>query len=94
MNATDILRKLVSESSMRPADVARALHVTPQAIDNKLNKGGDPRVSSVVDILDLLGYELVVTVKGAKLPSGAEVVTLDSTKRAVRGGVREREGSL
>lgn len=75
MNVNDLLIDLIDKSNLTKADLARALGVTPQAVSNALFKPRNTRVNNLAEMLDVLGYQLVVTNKGAKLPVGAEVIS-------------------
>lgn len=77
MKISTLLNNLVHESKFKKAEIARSLNVSPQAFQSRMKDGENPTVKSCVELLDVLGYQLVVTKKGAKLPSDAEIITLE-----------------
>jgi transcriptional regulator with XRE-family HTH domain len=50
----EILRRLIEKSGMTPSDVARETKLTHTTISNLLNKGADPKISTLVSIARVL----------------------------------------
>lgn len=80
MKATEAINKLIADTGFTKADVARAIGITAQGLNTRINKTGNPGIATVEQILDVLGYQVVLTRKGAKLPSGA-IVLNDALKK-------------
>ena len=57
------------------SQLARAMGVTQQSINHRVNRTDSCRISSAVEMMDALGYEVVFTPKGTKLPPDAVIVT-------------------
>lgn len=74
MDAKTLLNILVDDSQYKKSEIARILNLKPQVLNTRLTRSKSPRVASVVDILDVLGYQLVVTKKGVKLPTDAVII--------------------
>lgn len=74
MKPNEVLSEIISSSDFSQAEVARAVGVTPQALNYRVTKTENPMIASFMDVIDVLGYQLVVTRKGAKLPTGSIVV--------------------
>ena len=74
MKPKEALNKLVDESDFKKADIARALGISPQSLDIRLSKGENPQIKTLNEILSVIGYQLAITRKGAKLPSHSIVI--------------------
>lgn len=77
MQITKVFEQLIKESKFKKAELARSLGLTPQALDNRLHKTTNPKTDSVIELLNELGYQLVVTKKGTKLPQDSFVISND-----------------
>ena len=63
MKHTDAIKKILKENNLTQLDVATALELnTPSTISRLLNRDGG-RVARIIDILDVIGYELAVRPK-------------------------------
>ncbi len=57
------LRKLQEESGITQTDIANILHVTPSAISTRLAGRRSPALTSFLELVDAIGYELVLRKK-------------------------------
>ena len=70
----EALDKLIEDSSWSKARLAKSMGMLPQSMNNRMKNASSPKVSFVVEILDLLGYDLVIAPKGSNLPRGSVIV--------------------
>jgi len=75
MNIASIIRDAIDKSSYTKSGLARELGVTPASISDRLDPRKDLGVAKAKELTDLLGYDIVVVPKGARLPQGATRVT-------------------
>lgn len=59
MTVQQIIRDILHEKGMNQNDLARAMNVSRQAVHNIL-KGDDIRMSTVITMLNLLGYRFEI----------------------------------
>ena len=71
MRANDIIKEILREQDLTAAWLSRRVGISKQSMSERL-AAADPRVSSVVEELDALGYKLVV-VKKSENVGGREV---------------------
>lgn len=79
MEIQSIIEKALAESSWTKASLARLLKKSPQAVSDTIGRGNRKslRMSTAIEMLDPLGYELVVVPKEAsRLPKGSMRVSL------------------
>lgn len=74
MEAIELMEALIEESSWSKARISRQLGMLPQTLNTRFTKATSPKVSFMVDVLNLLGYDLVAVPKGSNLPRGSVVV--------------------
>lgn len=75
MNMQEAIGMLIEQSSWTKARLARHFGVTNAAIADRLRpKKTDLKVSTAQQMLDPLGYDIVVVPKGSRLPSGAILI--------------------
>lgn len=79
MSIENIINNIIKESSWTKARIARLLGKTPQSINDRLStkKKKALGVNTAMEMLDLLGYEMLVVPKGTRLPQGAYRVTFE-----------------
>lgn len=70
-----IVNTIIKEGKYKKANLARALDISPQALNGRLSQDRNMTSKVASSILDVLGYQIVVTKKGAKLPPDSYVVT-------------------
>lgn len=75
MNIVSIIREAIDKSSYTKSGLARELGITPASIAYRLDPTKDLGVAKAKELTDLLGYDIVVVPKGARLPQGATRVT-------------------
>ena len=71
MKANDIIKEILREQDLTAAWLSRRVGISKQSMSERLT-AADPRVSSVVEELDALGYKLVVVKKWSDV-GGREV---------------------
>lgn len=69
MDIKEIIKVILKEKGMGNADAARAFGITPQSMISRM-RGKSIRVDTVQDMLDELGYSLMVVPKGTRERSG------------------------
>ena len=74
MQVFEMLDKLIEDSSWNKSRLAKAMGMLPQTLNTRFTKANSPKVSFVVEMLNLLGYDLVAVPKGSNLPRGSVVV--------------------
>ena len=90
MKPKEVVNKLIDKSDFKKADIARVLGISPQALDVRLSKGENPQLKTLIDILGVIGYQVVVTRKGAKLPPDA--IILESPEKSKELVVEKKAG--
>ena len=82
MKHTDAIKKILKENNLTQQDVATALELnTPSTISRLLNRDGG-RVARIIDILDVIGYELAVRPKTEEDWPGEYVLTLQDYRES------------
>ena len=74
MKIQSAIEKVIEDTSWTKARLARFLHKTPQSIQDRLNpnKNKSMNISSAMEMLDPMGYEIVIVPKGLqRLPKGS-----------------------
>ena len=80
MKHTDALKLIMKNENVLQQDIATALGMNAQStISRLLNRDGG-RVARIIDILDVLGYELAVRPKTEEDWPGEYVLTLQDYK--------------
>ena len=65
MTIEQLIRELLEKHSMSQAQLSRSLGITPQALTARL-KSKNMGIESIIEIMDILQYEVVVQPKGKK----------------------------
>lgn len=79
MNAKEIVTNLISNApGWSQNKMAKALNLSSQAMSNRMNTN-DLKAGFVAEILDQLGYQLVVVPPQSTLPAGSFVI--DNSKQ-------------
>jgi plasmid maintenance system antidote protein VapI len=75
MKTKELLKELIKENGLTNAGVAKAIDMTPQALWNLLNMGDRKAITveRTVQILDAMGYKVVVVPKAQTVKNGYEV---------------------
>ena len=82
MKHTDAIKKILKENNLTQQDVATALEMnTPSTISRLLNRDGG-RVARIIDILDVIGYELAVRPKTKENWPDEYVLTLQDYRES------------
>ena len=76
MKHTDAIKKIMKKNSVTQADIAQALGLNSRAGISRLLSRKVGRVGRMVDILDVLGYELVARPKSEDVMPDEYVLTL------------------
>lgn len=69
MDIKEIIKVILKEKGMGNADAARAFGITPQSMISRM-RGKSIRVDTVQEMLDELGYSLMVVPKGTRARAG------------------------
>ncbi|MBP3884056.1 MAG: Lrp/AsnC family transcriptional regulator [Olsenella sp.] len=78
MKIRDILRKLIDDSTVWSQNrIAPEVGLSPQAMTNRMKGDRNMKAEFAAQVLDVLGYQLVVVPKGNRLPKGSFVVTTE-----------------
>lgn len=72
-NINSEIRSLIESSPLNQTDVGRSVGMSAQSMNNLLARN-DAKVSTVIDVLETLGYQLVIVPKGKRLPDSSVVV--------------------
>jgi len=64
MRVNDVIKAILREQDLTAAWLSRRLGISKQSMSERLN-AADPRVSSIAEELDVLGYKLVVVKKSS-----------------------------
>lgn len=81
MDIKEIIKVILKEKGMGNADAARAFGITPQSMISRM-RGKSIRVDTVHEMLDELGYSLMVVPKGTRARAGWFAVSGDSNVRS------------
>lgn len=75
MKSKELVSNLIKESGNSLAGVAKVIGTTTQGVWNKLYSPARKSltVDSLVELLDVLGYKVVVVPKGTNVKNGYEV---------------------
>ena len=76
MKHTDAIKKIMKKNSVTQADIAQALGLNSVSGISRLLSRKVGRVGRMVDILDVLGYELVARPKSEDVMPDEYVLTL------------------
>ena len=76
MKHTDAIKKIMKNNSVTQADIAQALGLNSVSGISRLLSRKVGRVGRMVDILDVLGYELVARPKSEEVMPDEYVLTL------------------
>ena len=77
MKALDTLRQLIQRSpNWSQNKIASKLGISNAAMSNRMRRN-DQKVDFVADVLEILGYDLVIVPKESTLPRGSYVITND-----------------
>ena len=74
MNAIECVSNLIQQSDLKNADIARALNISPQTLNSRLKDTSNPTAKTLIEILDVLGYDLAIVRKGTKLPDTSTIL--------------------
>lgn len=75
MNMREVLRHLIDTSTVWSQNkLASRIGLTSQAMTNRMKPDRDMKVGFAVDVLEAMGYQLVVVPPESKLPQGSIVV--------------------
>lgn len=77
MDIKEIIKVILKEKGMGNADAARAFGITPQSMISRM-RGKSIRVDTVQEMLDELGYSIMVVPKGTRARAGWFAVSGDS----------------
>ena len=66
MKSKDIVKELLKESNMSQSELAEQLGLTQSHINGYLNRYDSMRVSSLVDMVEAMGFEVIVRDKRDK----------------------------
>lgn len=81
MKVLDTLRQLIQRSpNWSQNKIASKLGMSNAAMSNRMRRN-DQKVDFVVDVLDILGYDLVIVPKESNLPRGSYVVTNEDSEK-------------
>lgn len=71
MNSKEIVKEIMKEQNRKNAEVADMLNITPAALWDRLNtsKAKDLSVSSLNDMLRVLGYKIQIVPRDSKTPT-------------------------
>lgn len=81
MDIKEIIKVILKEKGMGNADAARAFGITPQSMISRM-RGKSIRVDTVQEMLDELGYSLMVVPKGTRARAGWFAVSGDANARS------------
>ena len=76
MKARDIVKEIMAKKNLGNAEFARILDITPATLWDRLNtkKAKDIPVSTLNDMLKVLGYKIVIAPVDTPTPEGGYVV--------------------
>lgn len=70
MNIIETIKAILKETGQTKRSIANAEHISPQLINNRLNRGSDMQVASAVQLLRGCGYKIVVMPRGERVKDG------------------------
>lgn len=70
MKLNEVLETVMNEQGMTQVRMGRQLNVSRQALHQRV-KRDSMRTNELIDILDVLDYDLVIQPKGSRLVNGA-----------------------
>ncbi len=71
MSLKETLKSLIKQSGHTQMSVAEQIGITHPSLNNRISR--DIRVSNLVQILDVIGYRLVIVPKAKKVQGAIEV---------------------
>lgn len=86
MNIVAAIEEILSSSNWNKARLAKHLGKSPQSMNDRLQPMKSLRVDSVVEMIEPLGYEMMLVPIGSQKPRGAYVISdesLDPVNRSV-----------
>lgn len=75
MNVVNAIDAIFQDSTWNKSRVAKELGISPQRLNGRLREGKSPKTNNVIEILNIIGFNLVIVPKGSRLPSGSYVLT-------------------
>ena len=60
MDASNVFKKVVTDSGMRMADISRAIGYNENYVNSKVKRSNVPRVDTLALVSDVCGFDLLV----------------------------------
>lgn len=70
MNVIETIKEILKKTKQTKRSIANAEHISPQLINNRLNRASDLQVSSAAQLLRGCGYKIVVMPRGERVKDG------------------------